>query len=79
MINVLVYSTQSSTRPTIQVEGGSTWGDLKSAISAGSDISTSNMKAMIRSSRLTLENNNALIPTEDFTLMLTPERVKSGK
>ena len=41
-------------------------------------VTTSNMKAMIRESRLTIEQPNAIIPTTDFTLMLTPGRVKSG-
>lgn len=77
MINILVFSTQSSERPTIQIAGGSTWSQLKTAIGEAG-IATQNMKAMIRSSRLTLEQNDAQIPNEDFTLMLTPGRVKSG-
>mgnify|MGYP003631266590 FL=1 len=77
MINVLIFSTQTSARPTISIEGGSTFAELKSAIS-DAGVTTSNMKAMIRESRLTIEQPNAIIPTTDFTLMLTPGRVKSG-
>ena len=78
MINVLVFSTQSSDRPTVQISGGAKWSELKNAIQAAG-ISTSNMKAMVRASRTTLEHNDAIIPNEDFTLMLTPGKVKSGK
>ncbi len=77
MIDVLVFSTQSSDRPTVQIAAGAKWGDLKTAIQ-NAGISTSNMKAMIRSSRVTLEHNDAQIPNENFTLMLTPGKVKSG-
>lgn len=78
MINVLVFSTQSSDRPTVQIAGGAKWSELKTAIQ-NAGISTNNMKAMIRDSRVTLEHGDAVIPNADFTLMLTPGKVKSGE
>jgi len=78
MINVLVFSTQSSDRPTLQIGAGAKWSELKAVIEEAG-IATSNMKAMIRGNRTTLEHNDATIPSEDFTLMLTPGKVKSGK
>jgi len=78
MINVLVFSTQSQDRPIVQIEGGSKWSELKTAI-RNAGITTDNMKAMTRGQKTTLEHDDAIIPMEDFTLMLTPGKVKSGK
>lgn len=77
MINVLVFSTVSDVRPTIQIAGESTWAELQVAVN-NAGISTEGMKAMIRHNKTTLENGGAIIPNQDFTLMVTPGKVKAG-
>jgi hypothetical protein len=56
----------------------STWGELKNDL-ANNNIEYNNMKAMIRETETSLEGNNAVLPTGDFVLFLTPDKVKSGK
>jgi len=77
MITVTVFSTQTSERKSVNVAPGAKWGDLKAAIAAAG-MSTSNMKAMVRSTRVSLEHDAAILPTENFTLLMTPGKVKSG-
>jgi|TARA_B110000967_G_scaffold201149_1_gene238018 hypothetical protein len=77
MINVIVFSTVSDVRPTIQIAGGSTWSELQVKVNEAG-VSTENMKAMIRHNKTTLENGGAIIPDQDFTLMVTPGKVKAG-
>lgn len=78
MITVTVFSTKDSNRQTVTVAPGAPWSELKAKINADTNISTSNMKAMVRSTRVSLERADAVIPDTDFTLILTPGKVKSG-
>lgn len=42
------------------------------------NIDASGLKAQIAESRLTLENTDSVLPEEDFTLVLSPVRLKQG-
>lgn len=78
MITVTLFSTNDSQRASVTINPGDNWGALKEKISSETSISTSHMKAMVRETRNTLEDNQAELPTSNFTLILTPGRVKSG-
>lgn len=74
---VTVLSTKDNNKKEITTDV-TTWGELKPLIDAAG-IATGNMKAMVRSTKATLEHTSALLPTEAFTIFLTPGKVKSGK
>lgn len=78
MITVTVFSTNDSQRASVSINSGDNWSTLKEKIAAETSISTANMKAMVRETRNTLEHNEAALPTSNFTLILTPGKVKSG-
>ena len=74
---VTVLSTKDNNKKEINTDV-TTWGELKPLIEA-QGISCGDMKAMVRSTKATLEHSSAVLPTEDFTIFLTPGKVKSGK
>lgn len=76
-MKIEIYSTKGKKRSEIEATVN-TWGELKSVLSSNS-IETSGMKAIIGETQLTLESTNAILPDYDFTLFLTPIKVKSGK
>ena len=53
------------------------WGELKTALSENG-VSYEKMKAVIGETKLTLEADNALLPTEGFTLFLMNKKTKAG-
>jgi hypothetical protein len=55
-----------------------TWGELKAQINA-IGIDCSGLKAMVRETKITLEDSAATLPEETFTIVLTPDKMKSGK
>jgi hypothetical protein len=72
MKNVTVFNTQSNTPSSFTTEA-TTYGEIKHLI-PGAD----SMKVVVRETKVTLENDDALLPEGDFTLFLFPEKVKSG-
>lgn len=69
---VTVFDTQTSgKRP--HNSNATNWGQLRRELGVDS-----NMKAVLREGRQTLENNEAVLPTGDFTIFLFPNKVKSG-
>lgn len=75
---VTVVSTRDNGTKHIN-SAASTWGELKVDLESN-DISTTDMKAMERISKVTYEKNDAVIPTGDFTVFLTTgKKMKSGK
>jgi hypothetical protein len=77
MREVKVISTQTQGLNRIQT-AATNWGLLKQDIMAAG-IEVNNMKAIVRGSTRDLEDNSDLIPEDEFTLFLTPSKVKSGK
>ena len=72
---VKVYSTQMGEK---SVEtSATTWGQLQNDLSKNG-ISYSGMKSVIGESKLTLEADAAILPTEGFTLFLMPKKTKAG-
>ena len=76
-MKVTIFSTKGKKRSTVNTSA-TTWGELKSALSA-EGIETDNMKAIIGENQVTLESSKAVLPVDfDFTLFLTPIKVKNG-
>jgi len=71
---ITVYSTQGRGESQTIDSDVQTWGELKALIEFG----TSNVRAVVRENRTTLEANEAILPETAFTVFLYPEKVKSG-
>lgn len=71
---IRIFSTKVKKKFNTDVE---TWGELK-GILRENDISYSGMTAALSGSKLSLEHNDAVLPTENFVLYLMPTKVKSG-
>lgn len=75
MRKITIVST--NTDQVFDVESSAeTWGELKRE-DAVSNVS-GGMKAIVRETKNTLENDQAILPQGDFVLYLTPGKVKSG-
>jgi len=77
MRTVTVTSTQATPSRISFDSNASTWGALKSEISA-QGMSPEGMKAVLRTTKATLEMDDAVLPEGDVTIFLTPGKVKSG-
>lgn len=84
-MKVTIFSTKGKKRTTVE-SNAQTWGDLKKDLTTA-EVETSGMKAIIGENQVTLESSGAVLPkgldikgtiTDDFTLFLTPIKVKSG-
>jgi len=74
MRKITVVST--STDDVFEIESSAeTWGELSRHDKLGG---AKGMRAMIKENRNTLENEQAILPQGDFTLYLSPSKVKSG-
>jgi hypothetical protein len=85
MAQVTVFSTKGKKRSVVTTEAN-TWGELKKDL-LNEGIETNNMKSIVGENQVTLESSAAVLPkgltpagevTKDFTLFLTPIKVKSG-
>lgn len=73
---VLVFDTAKQSK--VEFESSATiWGDLKKELSKY-DIGTSNCKFIEGSTKLTLEQEQALVPTKDFVIFKMPVSTKSA-
>lgn len=73
---ITIGSTNRSGVKQIQSEAV-TWGQLKMALVDGfGDVS--NMRAVVRETRADLVSDDAILPDEAFTLLLTPKQIKAG-
>lgn len=76
MRKVTIYSTIGNDMKEVMVNSMN-WGDLQVELSRNG-VNASGMKAIIGDSQLTLESNQAELPSGDFTLFFMPQKVKSG-
>lgn len=88
-MKILVKSTNSESPAEEKTVSATTWGELKAELQISGD-----MKGIIAETKVTLENDNAVLPTGigkhrvgvkrgqpngfDFTIYLTPSKVSSG-
>ncbi len=76
MRTITVIGTTLSTPREYQTES-TTWGQLKDLVSRDfGDVS--NMKAVVKETRATLEREDALLPDSDCTIFLTQAKIKAG-
>jgi len=59
---------------TVETEA-TTFGELKAQLT---DVNFSNQKAIVRQTRVTLEDDEAHLPTTPFSLFLYPVKIKAG-
>lgn len=85
MAQITVFSTKGRKKSVVE-SVATTWGDLKKDLNAAG-IETNGFKAIIGETQTTMESTKAVLPkgldirgkvTDDFTLFLTPIKVKSG-
>ena len=76
MREITIFSTKGSRRNVITSDA-ETWGELQETLD-NQDIEYSGLKAIVSSTQNTLQSRQAVLPGNDFTLMLFPEKVKSG-
>ena len=72
---ITIYSTKTKATQEITTPV-TTWGELKPLVN--SEMGVGSAKCMVRETRNTLENNEAVLPTGDFIVFVYPEKVKSG-
>lgn len=54
-----------------------TWGQLKAHINS-LGVNTSDLKVMVRETKNNLDNDSAVLPEGEFTVILSPGKMKSG-
>lgn len=74
MREIRIFSTKVKKKLQSDV---STWGELKRLLNVN-DISYNGMTAALSGSKVSLEHNDAVLPTDNFVLYLMPSKVKSG-
>lgn len=76
-VQVTVYTGTGSSK-VINTEAVK-WGQLIDDLSRNAiSYNSGGMKAVIGETEVTLESNDAVLPTGNFTLFLLPQKVKSG-
>lgn len=74
MRKITLFNANSQTRKEIE-SSATTWGQLKSE---NSDFISSNLKGIVRATKVTLDNDEAVLPTDEFVLFLATKEIKSG-
>lgn len=72
----VVISTSKGKNTQIKTSA-QTWGELSAELT-GNGYDLSGMKAIIGGLNVTLESTEAVLPTSDFTLFLSPVKIKAG-
>lgn len=76
MKKVLILSSTLDGNKTIMTSA-TNWAQLKSQM-ASEGVDANGLKAVIQQTKVTLEQDAAELPNHDFTLVLTPGKIKSG-
>jgi hypothetical protein len=74
MREIRIFSTKVKKKLQSDV---SSWGELKTLLNVN-DIRYTGMNAALSGSKVSLQHNDAILPTENFVLYLMPNKVKSG-
>jgi len=70
---IIVFDSQTSMKKEL-ISTATVWGDLK----AESEMSFENKKVVVKETRVTLENDAAVLPEGEFTVYLFQEKSKYG-
>lgn len=71
-----IFNTIGNNKQVINTNA-TTWEGLQNELSQNG-VNYSGMRAVVGESQVTLESSQAILPQEDFTLFLMPQKVKSG-
>jgi hypothetical protein len=74
MRKITLFNANSQVRKEI-MSSATTWGQLKSE---NSDFISGNVKGIVRETKVTLDNEEATLPTTEFTLFIATKEIKSG-
>lgn len=77
MREIKIVSTKTNRKVNIQSDAR-TWGELQNDLSRN-QIQFNDMSAVVRETRVTLEDSQATLPEGPFALFLLPKKVKSGQ
>lgn len=75
---ITIVSPQGDVRVELN-SSANTWNELKSEINANGTFNANESTAMIRGIRESLTNGSTVLPTGEFTVFLTPSKIKSGQ
>lgn len=74
-----VIVVNPSTNQPVEIQTSSTtWGQLQQDLQTN-NISTANMKGLVRETKVSLEATDAVLPEGEFTLFLFTAKNKAGK
>lgn len=76
MRTIRIISTQSDSVKSLE-SSATSWGELKEELS-GMFSGVSDMKAIVRETRVTLEAAEAVLPEGNFTVILSMKKIASG-
>lgn len=75
---ITVVSTQGGARVVLRSEATS-WGQLKNEINREGSFNANDVKPLIRGTQQELNSDSDSLPTGDFTVFITPSKIKSGR
>ncbi len=74
---ITIYSQATNQTKEITTSA-TTWGQIKAEVSKAINAPLETVKAIVRETRNTLDNDDAKLPEGAFTIFLLPVKVKSG-
>ena len=77
MKTVKIFSTKTQKSESIETSA-TTWSELRSEILAKTSALKEDMVASVFETKVTLVSDQAVLPTGNFILVLTPAKTKSG-
>lgn len=75
---ITIISTQGDNR-VVLTSSATTWGALIKDINSNGTFNADDAKAMIRGVRTPLEKDTDVLPVGEFSVFLTPSKIKSGQ
>lgn len=74
---ITIYNTVGQNKTTIE-SNAVTWEQLQKELKEQKNISTNGMKVVIGETQNSLESPQAILMAEPFSLLMMPQKVKSG-
>ncbi len=74
--SIIIISTQGANRVTIN-SSATTWSELQQEINAEGTFSANDVQPLIRGGAA-IESGSHVLPEGDFTLFITPSKIKAG-
>jgi len=71
---ITLFNSNSTVTKEV-ITSATTWGQLKAE---NTDFITANLRGMVRSTRVSLEHDDAQLPAEECVIFLATKEIKSG-